>query len=84
MTFLSEECSISQMQLYRKVKELLQMTPVEYIKTLRMERAEDLLTSTSMSVQEVMHECGFSSKSYFFKEFATKFGCTPGEYRKKR
>ena len=84
MTFLSEECSISQMQLYRKVKELLQMTPVEYIKTLRMERAEDLLTSTSMSVQEVMYECGFSSKSYFFKEFATKFGCTPGEYRKKR
>lgn len=84
MTFLSEECSISQMQLYRKVKELLQMTPVEYIKTLRMERAEDLLKSTSMSVQEVMYECGFSSKSYFFKEFATKFGCTPGEYRKKR
>ena len=84
MTFLSEECSISQMQLYRKAKELLQMTPVEYIKTLRMERAEDLLKSTSMSVQEVMYECGFSSKSYFFKEFATKFGCTPGEYRKKR
>lgn len=84
MTFLSEECSISQMQLYRKAKELLHMTPVEYIKTLRMERAEDLLKSTSMSVQEVMYECGFSSKSYFFKEFATKFGCTPGEYRKKR
>ena len=84
VSFLAAECSISQMQLYRKAKELLQMTPVEYIKTLRMERAEDLLTSTSMSVQEVMYECGFSSKSYFFKEFAAKFGCTPGEYRKKR
>ena len=84
MTFLAEECSISQMQLYRKVKELLQMTPMEYIKTLRMERAGDLLTTTSMSVQEVMYECGFSSKSYFFKEFAAKFSCTPKEYRKKR
>lgn len=78
---IADEASLSRMQLYRKIKDLAGMTPTEYIRHLRLEHAEHLLKTTSRTVQEIMFECGFSSKTYFYREFAKKFGMTPKEYR---
>ena len=79
---ISEETAMGKMTLYRKVKELLDMTPTEYIRHLRLEKAENLLKTTNKTVQEIMFECGFNSKTYFYREFAKKYHLTPKEYAK--
>ncbi len=81
MEFIAEKVSISKMQLYRKFKSCLGITPVDYIKTLRLEKAERLLKTTARTVQQIMYDCGFNSKTYFYKEFAKKYGVTPKQYR---
>lgn len=78
---IANEASLSRMQLYRKIKDLAGMTPTEYIRHLRLEHAEHLLKTTSRTVQEIMFECGFSSKTYFYREFDKKYSMTPKEYR---
>lgn len=74
--------SISEMQLYRKLKALAGMTPTEYLRNLRLERAAGMLRSGNKTVQEIMYSCGFVSKTYFFREFAKRYGCSPGAYRR--
>lgn len=77
---LSELSGVSTKQLYRKVKQLTGMTPVEYIKSIRMKKAAMLLSQQKFSVAEVMYMIGFSSHSYFSKCFQTEFGKTPRQY----
>ena len=83
MDFVAEQLGVSKMYLYRKVKGNLGLTPIEYIKTLRLEKAEKLLKSTSGTVQQIMFDCGFNSKTYFYRMFDKKFGTTPKQYREK-
>ena len=77
---LSELSGVSTKQLYRKVKQLTGMTPVEYIKSIRMKKAAMLLSQQKFSVAEVMYMIGFSSHSYFSKCFQAEFGKTPRQY----
>lgn len=74
--------SISEMQLYRKLKTLAGMTPTEYLRKLRLERAAEMLRSGNLTVQEIMYSCGFVTKTYFFREFAKRYGLSPGAYRR--
>lgn len=78
---IAGELAITKMQLYRKLKTLLGMTPVEYVRNIRLDHASKLLKTTNMTVQEVMYECGFSSKSAFSEHFRDRYGVTPGKYR---
>ena len=52
-------------QMYRKLKQLTGMTPVEYIKSIRMKKAAMLLQQKKFTVAEVMYMVGFSNHSYF-------------------
>lgn len=78
---IAAEMAISKMQLYRKIKELIDQTPTEFIRSIRLNHAEKLLKTTNKTVQEIMYDCGFSNKAYFYREFAKKFQQTPKEYR---
>ena len=60
------------------------MTPVEYIRDLRMQKAAKLLSAGKFSVSEVMYTVGFSNSSYFSKCFSKVFGMTPTEYMKQK
>lgn len=80
---LSNEMGISKMQLYRKVKEIKNETPTEFIRFMRLEKTEKLLISTNKNIQEIIYECGFNNKAYFYQEFLKKNNMTPKEYRKK-
>lgn len=73
--------AVSRMQLYRRVKELTGMTPSEYIRSVKLTFAAHLLTTTEMTVQEIMYHAGFNNKSYFYREFNKKFGQSPKTYR---
>ena len=67
-------------QMYRKLKQLTGMTPVEYIKFIRLKKAAMLLRQKKFTVAEVMYMVGFSNHSYFSKCFQAEFGLTPKQY----
>ncbi len=79
---LCEWTSTANKQMYRKIKQLTGMTPVEYIKSIRMKKAAMLLKQQRFTVAEVMYMVGFSNHSYFSKCFQATFGITPKEYAK--
>ncbi|MDD3079741.1 MAG: two-component regulator propeller domain-containing protein [Paludibacter sp.] len=81
LDLIANETAISKMQLYRKMKEILGLTPTEYIRSIRLKQAEKLLKTTNKTVQEIMYLCGFNNKAYFYREFLKKYHATPKEYR---
>jgi len=78
---LCETSGINNKQIYRKLKQLTGMTPVEYIKSIRMKKAAMLLRQKKFSVAEVMYMVGFSNHSYFSKCFKAEFDKTPWQYK---
>lgn len=74
---LGSEMGLSRVQLYRKLKALTGSSPVELLRTMRLHRAQQLLSSSGKSVSEVAYEVGFSSPSYFTKCYKEAFGTTP-------
>lgn len=79
--FIAGEIAVSKIQIYRRLKELVDQTPVEFIRNLRLNHAAKLLKKTNKTVQEIMYESGFNNKTYFYREFAKRFNKTPKEYR---
>ena len=78
---IGEEMGMSRVQLYRKVKSLTGMTPVELLRKARLSRGKQLLETTDHSVSEIAYDVGFTAPSYFAKCFKDEFGKTPGEIR---
>ncbi len=79
---LCEELGFSRMQLYRKVKVLLGSSVNEYINTMRLRKAHDLLAHSDLAITEVADECGFASPTYFSTAFKAYYKVTPSEIRK--
>lgn len=78
---LAEALCMSRVNLYRKMMTVCGQTPSDFIKTLRMEHAHYLLTTTDLPVNIVAGKCGFTSSSYFAKCFKTRFGVLPTSIR---
>lgn len=74
--------SVSHAQLYRKFKSLSNITIADYFKSLRLNKAKELLLTTNLNVTEVAYSSGFKSLSYFSREFTRKFGKSPTELRR--
>lgn len=68
-------------QLYRKLKSLTGLSPIEVVRTIRLKKAAELLARTDKSVSEVAYEVGFSSVSYLSKCFKDYFGVNPKDYK---
>ena len=79
---LAADMSLSRVQLYRKVKAITGSSPVELLRTARLNRAYELLLTTDMSVSEVAYAVGFTAPSYFTKCFKEEYGMVPGDIRK--
>jgi len=80
VNLLSEYSGISSKQIYRKIKQLTGLTPVDYIRSIRMKKAAMLLAQKKFSVAEVMYMVGFSNYSYFSKCFQAKYDKTPKQF----
>ncbi len=80
VSMLSESMNVAQKQLYRRVKALTGMTPVNYIRSIRMKKAAILLTNKNFTVSEVMYRVGFSNHSYFARCFHAEFGVNPSQF----
>jgi AraC-like DNA-binding protein len=81
MEDLGEEVGLSRVQLYRKVKAITGLTPVELLRQMRLQRAYALLTSTTKTVSEIAYEVGFGTPGYFSTCFRKQFGKYPTELR---
>ena len=79
---LAADMNISRVQLYRKVKSITGSSPVELLRTARLNRAYQLLITTDKSVSEVAYIVGFTAPSYFTKCFKEEYGMVPGDVRK--
>lgn len=56
----------------------------KFIKSVRMERARDLLLHTNMKITDICHQVGYSNVSYFCKSFLEDFGTTPEKFRQQK
>lgn len=81
LDFIASEMMVSKMQLYRKIKEVANQTPTEFIRSIRLKHAEHLLKTTKKTVLEIIYLSGFNNKSYFYREFSKKNQLTPTEFR---
>ena len=79
---LAADMNLSRVQLYRKVKAVTGSSPVELLRTARLNRAYQLLLTTDKSVSEVAYAVGFTAPSYFTKCFKEEYGKVPGDVRK--
>lgn len=79
--FLCDQLCMSQTTFFRKLKAVLNVSPNDYIRVARLERAAAiLLENDGIRIRDVAYELCFSSPSYFTRCFMQHFGMTPKEY----
>jgi len=81
MEDLGEEMGLGRVQLYRKVKAITGLTPVELLRQMRLQKAYSLLTSTTKTISEIAYEVGFGTPGYFSNCFKKQFGKYPTDLR---
>ncbi len=77
----ASELSVSRSVFYTKIKNLLGLSPMDFIQQFRIRYACKLLEGTSLSLSEIAFRCGFNDPGYFGKRFRKQIGTTPSEYR---
>lgn len=80
---LAQKATMSQTVLYKKLKALVNMPVNDFIKSIRLKRAAQLLELNQYSIYEVGYMVGFNDRKYFSKEFKKQFGKTPSEFMQK-
>ncbi|MEO8822445.1 MAG: AraC family transcriptional regulator [Ginsengibacter sp.] len=81
---LSTAMFMSRAQLLRRLKSLTGNSPAYYIKTMRLEKAKELLETSDVCISEAAFQTGFNSPSHFTKVFIEKYGLTPSQFRRPR
>ena len=79
---LVAEMGMSRSNLYLKLKEITGLSSSEFIRSVRLKRAVQLIKKSDMSVKEIMYMTGFNTASYFSKCFKKQYGMVPSEYVK--
>lgn len=76
------DVGLSRMQLYRKLKGLTDQSPNEFIRTVRLKRAAQLIHLDQMTISQITYEVGFNDLQYFRDCFKKHFGLNPSDYGK--
>ena len=77
---LSRHVGMSRSSLYSRLLELTGQTPVEYIRSVKLDKAAVLLQKSDLNIAQVAYSVGFSTPNYFAKSFKAKFNLLPSEY----
>lgn len=72
---------MSQMQVYRKLKALTDQTPSQLIRSIRLQRASELLKNSDLTISEIAYDVGFTDPNYFSRAFQQEFGTSPRDFR---
>jgi signal transduction histidine kinase/ligand-binding sensor domain-containing protein/DNA-binding response OmpR family regulator len=77
---LADKIGMSRVHMHRKLKELTNMSARDFIRSIRLKQAGDLLTSQKLTISEVAYALGFTSLSHFSNSFKEFYGVSPKEY----
>ena len=77
--FLGGQLALSRTQIFRRVKTITGKGPLDYIRERRLIRADELLRTTDMTIQQVALQLCFSSPGYFTKCYKEQFGHLPSQ-----
>jgi AraC-like DNA-binding protein len=77
---LARFMNMSRVTLYRKIKAISNLTPIELINVTRLKKAAQLLAEGLYKIYEISDMVGFSSQSNFTRNFLKQFGVTPTSY----
>lgn len=80
---LAARCGLSKYHFIHLFRMCMGMTPYSYLIRIRMERAETLLQTGDMTVQEVAFVCGYNDPLYFSRAFSRHFGVSPTDYKQR-
>lgn len=80
---IAAQFGVGRTNFYRKVRELTGMSPNDYLRKCRMERAAELLLHSDMTISDVCAQVGIPDAQYFSRVFKTYFGVSPSVYREK-
>ena len=79
---IAQTCGFSTVHFINTFRKYYHYTPKQYLLSIRMQKAQQLLENTSDSIQNIAKECGFHDEFYFSRLFHQRFGMTPTEYKK--
>jgi len=80
---LARAVALSLRQLERLFHRYFSMNPAQYYMNLRLHRAQELLTHSSLRIMQITVACGFQSSSHFCKAYRSLFGHSPSEERRR-
>lgn len=83
LEMLSKELGMSKSTLHRKIKAMTGLTPLDFIRNIKMKEACVMLNARQLSISEIAYALGFTNPKYFTKCFKDEFGVTPTEFQQK-
>jgi signal transduction histidine kinase/ligand-binding sensor domain-containing protein/CheY-like chemotaxis protein/AraC-like DNA-binding protein len=81
--FMAQEVGLSRVHLYRKLKEITNQAPRDFIRNVRLKQAAMLLSEKRYNISEISYMVGFSSPIYFTTVFREHYGMSPKEWMEK-
>ncbi len=83
MAKMAEMAGLSSTHFNRRFRQLLRMTPMQYLRSVRIQAAQKLLTTTTLSPAQIAIDVGYTDQSHLTKRFREVTGMTPVGYRKR-
>ena len=83
MTQMARLVGLSSTHFNRRFKQVLHMTPNQYLRSVRIQVVQQLLTTTSLSIARIACDVGYNDQSHLTKRFKEVTGITPAAYRKR-
>ena len=81
---LGYEVGMSRSQIHRKLRALVDQSASRFVRSMRLQRAVELLKKRVGTIAEIAYMTGFNSQAYFTNCFKEQFGCTPKQYLKNK
>lgn len=81
---IASQFGMGRTNFYRKVRELMGMSPNDYLRRCRMERAAEIIRTTNLPIADICAQVGIPDAQYFSRVFKSFFGTTPSAYREQK
>lgn len=80
--YLAKKLNLSDSQTYRKLKAITGKSTAVFIRSVRLQKAKELILSTDKAISEIAYDVGFNDPSWFSRVFKDEFGFTPSSIQK--
>ena len=81
---LCRKVHLSRMQVHRKIKALTGKSTSHFIRSIRLQKAKELMQTTDLTVSEIAYDVGFNDPNYFSRTFSQEFGIAPSQFLENR